>query len=459
MKVRTEGLAPGTYTATVTDGSSVVTTVGTFVVPTATTTASWGEDDGDDNGNGTEARLSFPAGFDVTTVASVQIADSTGATVLSGSASTTGVRGDDCDHNHQVFDLQPTAAAPAGVSGRARVKVPDDEDDSSFQASTGPTLKVETQGLAAATYTVSVTSLSTGASTTLGTFDVAAVGTSTTDDDGETEAEIAFPAGFNTLDIASVQVADSTGNVLLSGTGSVPGCGVAGSEEMDAKAVLTATSNAPAGAIGAARLDADDQEGTNTARLIVVTRGLAAGTYTVSITSSTDGSVSVLGTFDVAAASRTRGDDGEVKFGTHVGLPLPSGFNGQDVAGVQVADSTGVAMLTGSFTNTASVAVATFAARVRVTPGPAAPSVMGRAALNSHVSRHVMHQAFALSAVRAPRSAMLVLKVNGNPVGNVKTNRNGAVGIRTLPKSATKKRIRSVSLETSTGSQVLSVHF
>jgi hypothetical protein len=116
-------------------------------------------------------------------------------------------------------------------------------------------------------------------------------------------------------------------------------------------------------------------------------------------------------------------------------------------------------MLTGSFTNTASVAVATFAAKVRVTPGPAAPAVKGMAALNSHVLRHVKHQAFALSAVHAPRSATLVLKVNGQEVGNVKTSHAGTVGIRTLPKTAGKKKITSISLETSTGTQVLSAHF
>src|SRR5262249_7853018 len=151
------------------------------------------------------------------------------------------------------------------------------------------------------------------------------------------------------------QIADSTNTVLLTGTGNVPGGGVAGSEQLDAKTLLTATSNAPAGATGAARLDADDHNGANTATLFVVPNGLAAGTYTVSVTSSTDGSATALGTFDVTTSSSTGTCDGEVKFGTHTGLPLPSSFNPQDVAGVQVADSTGVVMLTGSFTSTSTI--------------------------------------------------------------------------------------------------------
>ncbi len=462
LKIRTEGLAAGTYTVNVTDTSSTVTPLGTFVVadPTATTTGTSSGDDGDDNDNDndTEATVAFPAGFDVTTVASVQVADSTGATVLNGSATTTGLYAQGCDHEHQVFDLQPTAAAPAGAAGCARVKVSDD-DDSQGQNPAGPSLQVKTVNLAAGTYTVNVTSLSTGTSTTLGTFDVVTPGASTSED-GENVASIAFPAGFNTLDIASVQVADSTGTVLLNGTGSVNGCGIAGSEHLNARTLLTATSNAPTGAFGAARIDGDDQQGVNTAELLIGTVGLTAGTYTVSITSATDGSVSVLGTFVVATTtSNSSNSSCQVKFGTRAGLPLPAGFNPQDVAGVQVADATGVVMLTGSFTNTTTVSTATFAAKVHVTPGPAAPALKGTASINSHVSRHALHQAFSLAASHAPKSSTLVLKVNGNAAGTVKTSRSGSLALRSLPKSARNKKVNSVSVETGDGTQVLSVHF
>src|SRR5882672_3208191 len=59
---------------------------------------------------------------------------------------------------------------------------------------------------------------------------------------------------------------------------------IQGTEQLDQEIVLTATTNAPAGASGQAKLEAEDADGTTTATLDVETQGLAAGTYTVSIT-------------------------------------------------------------------------------------------------------------------------------------------------------------------------------
>jgi hypothetical protein len=62
---------------------------------------------------------------------------------------------------------------------------------------------------------------------------------------------------------------------------------------------LTATTNAPAGATGKAELLGECRSGTNSAVLLVETKGLDDGTYTVSATDETGTNTFVLGTFDV----------------------------------------------------------------------------------------------------------------------------------------------------------------
>src|ERR1051326_7324504 len=59
-------------------------------------------------------------------------------------------------------------------------------------------------------------------------------------------------------------------------------CQIDGTEELEAAIVFTATTNAPAGASGAATLQADDEDGNESATLDLETQGLLPGDYTVS---------------------------------------------------------------------------------------------------------------------------------------------------------------------------------
>src|SRR2546421_9706498 len=56
-----------------------------------------------------------------------------------------------------------------------------------------------------------------------------------------------------------------------------------GSENLDATIALVATTNAPAGATGRAKLESENEEGVVTSSLSIETQGLAAGDYTLSV--------------------------------------------------------------------------------------------------------------------------------------------------------------------------------
>jgi hypothetical protein len=208
--------------------------LGTFDV-TAPTSVS-GEDDQEDF-KGSIASIPFPTGIDPTDVAAVQISDSTGAVILSGNGEERGGDIIGTEHLEQAAALIPTTAAPAGTKGFANIEADDDHG-----LSTGA-LNIQTSGLADGTYTVSVTSLATGSSTVLGTLSLPLPTGEDNEKFGDGSA-LPFPAGFNPLDIASVQVSDSTGTVLLAGDFSTPAGGA--SSFITAKVSVTPGAAAPA---------------------------------------------------------------------------------------------------------------------------------------------------------------------------------------------------------------------
>ncbi len=152
----------------------------------------------------------------------------------------------------QKAKLTATADAPAGAKGKAELKA------TNINGVSDAMLKLEIEGLADGTYTVTVASLADATVTTLlGSFDVVTGGSDPEDDgDGDGEGEdqhdqasrasqddgsdddsggghhgdegvsvvfggadgIAFPVGFNPLDIGAVTIADANGVVLLSGS-------------------------------------------------------------------------------------------------------------------------------------------------------------------------------------------------------------------------------------------------
>jgi hypothetical protein len=463
VHVVTMGLAAGTYTVNATskaDGSA--TALGTFDVHAPVDIPPLiqflnGHDGVERlleflNQLVSEANFDFPDGYDPTDVASIQVVDEDAVTMLSGDNVQHDGKPGGRDHQHEQFVLQPTADGPADARGHAHVAVEQEHD-----VITSAALRIETRGLAEGTYTVNVVSIGDGSVSALGTFDVAAPADS--EEDSETEVSIPFPDGANPTDVASVQVADVNGVVLLAGDGSVRGGHVEGGEFLHERVVLTVSADAPVDAHGVAEIHARNQHGASRAMLKIKTRGLNAGTYTASVTSVADGSVTVLGTFDVAGTGEE--EDGDVIFHTESenGLVFPEGFNPLDVAGLQIADANGVVMLTGDFSNVAASTVASFTAKVRITPGEAAPEARGVAATSSKVRRHKVRQSFTLAAKGVPASSMLTLKVNGNDAGTVMTSRKGRLAVHKLPAEVDVHKITSVTLEDENGATILSAHF
>lgn len=73
-------------------------------------------------------------------------------------------------------------------------------------------------------------------------------------------------------------------------------------EDLQQGVVLTATSNAPAGAAGRSHIVAINDNGTNTSVLFVKTTGLTNGTYFVSVTQLGDSNLTSLGSLNVASS-------------------------------------------------------------------------------------------------------------------------------------------------------------
>src|SRR6202051_3943609 len=122
------------------------------------------------------------------------------------------------------IQMTPTAAAPAGSSIQLSLEAEDDE------GTTQATLKLETQGLPAGTYSVSVTLKSDGSTVALGSFTVSSGEDEGNQGDDDSQGDedqgnnevvfggeegIPFPANFNPMDIATVSVADANGVVLF----------------------------------------------------------------------------------------------------------------------------------------------------------------------------------------------------------------------------------------------------
>ena len=183
------------------------------------------------------------------------------------------------------IQMTPTAAAPAGSSIELSLEAEDDE------GTTQATLKLETQGLPAGTYSVSVTLKSDGSTVALGSFTVSSGEDEDNqgDDDsqgdedqgnnevefGSTEAAIPFPANFNPLDIATVSVADANGVVLF--TADLTNVSSAASMNLNASVQAIAGPGNP-GAAGNAVLTAFKTRGRPKGSLQLNGRGLSPST-------------------------------------------------------------------------------------------------------------------------------------------------------------------------------------
>ena len=187
---------------------------------------------------------------------------------------------------HQEIVLTATTNAPAGTTGKAELEA---ENEDGVVAAI---LQIETQGLLAGTYTVSVTKESDASSVTLGTFDVSA---SVMDDDmndddqgddnnqGDDEGDVEFgtdeglplPADLNPLDIASVSISDGEGHVVL--TGDFMNVAATMKALFKAKVAVTGGVAAP-GATGLAKVQSKIKRGFKIAHFNLNAKGMNPNT-------------------------------------------------------------------------------------------------------------------------------------------------------------------------------------
>lgn len=264
---------------------------------------------------------------------------------------------------------------------------------------------------------------------------------------------------------------------------------VDGDEEVQEEISLSPTLNAPSDARGSAEIEATDEDGVSSAKLHIEVEGLLAGIFTVSAVSAADGTTTtLLGTFPVQLESDD-GDDsnhnddsedngdrhsaqhleetdqlenqtqGEIEVGKDDGTAFPAGFNALDIGAILISDANGIVVLQGDFGNVSELTKGRFHAKVRIRPGSAAPSATGDARIASHVRHHVARQKFSLVAENVPADSSLMLNVNGQPAGEVKTTHSGKLIMTKLPRGIIAHRVTSVSVEHPTAGLVLSVSF
>lgn len=287
---------------------------------------------------------------------------------------------------------------------------------------------------------------------------------------------------------------------------------VEGTEDLEQEVLLTATPDAPAGAKGKAELKATNNHGVSSAILKLEVEGLAAGTYSVSVTSLADPTIAtVLGSFDVAAVTtggedgadgdnhdgehhggtddaagaptgstppppakhdagehQGGGDDGgsEVVFGSVNGVAFPANFNPLDIGTVTIstpgttdangAPVAGVALLTGSF---AAAPTTTFAATVQVQAGAGAPAATGIAVVKATVKKKVLSQRFALAAHNLPKSTAVTVTFNGAQKLKARTTSKGNLGVTRLPRGVAGHHLTSVEIDDAAGAHLGSAHF
>jgi hypothetical protein len=274
---------------------------------------------------------------------------------------------------------------------------------------------------------------------------------------------------------------------------------------MDAIVVLTATSNAPAGATGVAKIESENDEGNETASMEVKTSGLTPGDYLLSITLQSNGTNIDLAAFTVNANDDEDNDDqgednlrldlgehwvgcdwgGFTNWGswtnctgtnwtsfchhgdddqgenegeqTEVEVDLPAGVNPTDIAQITVTDSGGNPVLVGDLVNPASTTVINVSATVSLTPGAATPSVSGTAQLRSTASKgHWKHQ-FSLAASGMNAKSTFKLNVNGKTSGAAKSDKTGNMKIKRLPSRT--PALRSLRLLDTQGNVAASARF
>ncbi|GEM_PF-3073848 len=239
-----------------------------------------------------------------------------------------------------------------------------------------------------------------------------------------------------------------------------------GSASTEAEAPFSVEPGAPAGFGGSAQLRAQNCNGTIQAWIKLEPEGLPAGTYTASITKKSDGSVVVLGTFDVAAAnsssddvsddseSESESEDTEIVYGTPDN-PLPAGFNPLDVATVAISDANGNIIGRANLTDSTQVDHADFHASVKTTAGADDADAAGRLLVSAKAKRGTTRGVLQLVAGKLPKSTDVMLNLNGSDLLGATTNGRGQLKLTRTTGSSGRKPTKN---QLPQGTNLFSLH-
>ena len=241
---------------------------------------------------------------------------------------------------------------------------------------------------------------------------------------------------------------------------------IEGTEQLDVDLMMSPTASAPAGSSIELSLKVEDEDGTTDAELKLEARGLAAGTYSVSVTLKSDGSTVALGTFTTDAQG-----EGEVEFATNPEdpdeVPFPANFNPMDIATVSVSNASNVVLFTADLTNVKSSG-ASLNANVTGAPGASVPNASGTALLIANSSSSGTKGQIQLSGTGLPARTTLITFVNNSTVSKkAKTDSNGAFNFNFGPKGkastvvpgVTLFQVTSIKLKDSAGNVLMTFNF
>jgi len=297
-------------------------------------------------------------------------------------------------------------------------------------------------------------------------------------------------------------------------------CQINGTEQMDAVVVLNATSNAPDGASGVAKIDSENDEGDEAAHVDVKTFGLDPGVYDLSVTLQSTGSNVDLGQFTVSPNDHNDdenedGDGGNLQavFGmdsqggwigcgwggftnwgcwtnwcdtnfvsagvwakwlgssddntncsgsngplvSRTEADLPPGVNPTDIAEIMVSDANGNLILDGSLVTPSQGTVVNISGTVQVTAGPGAPFVNGTAQVQSTAHKGKWQHKFTLTASGVNAKTTYKLDVNGKIAGGARSDKSGQMKIKRLPSHV--PALRSLRLLDAEGNVAASAQF
>jgi hypothetical protein len=269
-----------------------------------------------------------------------------------------------------------------------------------------------------------------------------------------------------------------------------------GNESLHAKIILVATTNAPAGAKGCAKLEADDNNGTNTATLEIKTTGLDPGDYDISVVRKSDGSTVDLGLITITDCSQSgqtnednemednssndgsgdQGDQGDNQDGDSQGgdqgggchcgggtlqsvsqVDLPPDLDPMDIAQIIVSDTSGNPLLVGDLVDPTNGTQINFKACIHLSPDQGAPNCQGTAQVSTTANKGKLKSRFTMVASNVPANSTFDVHMNGHVVGKAKSNKKGKVLVKKLP--ANTLNLQSVQLKDSQGNTVANAKF